>query len=370
MGVERRVRDETVTLRIPSESNRDLGIFLVFLGVVGAVPGVYLVSRLILHRVDWDWRTGGFLGLGLVALGLWLLLFTRKTFRLTPREIRIQDGPVRKAVVYRWEGVPVVRLRSVEEERAGKGVEVFEVHLVDGHYNYLLDRRPGQQMESRTLAEMVAKAVGCPVREKTREEGEITLAAEELDLPFVERVRRHPALLGTPVEETPPAASPVTEQRNGSTLRFSWSAFHKDGIGEILVAAALLLGIQLLPFRLDSEGPTLSMWDLARTSGDYSVFLGELGFLLLVLVLLSGQRHEFLVDPDRVRWKRTLWGTTLKQVSIPIRELEQISVRDSSRGTFVQLISDRVIVSRRLPMATAAWLAGRLRHHLASRPEG
>lgn len=362
MAVQRYQRNQFVYLLIPSDSHRDLGLFLIFLGLVGTVPGFYIINRLFLHWAEWDWRLGGFVGLALVVMGMGFLLGTRKSFRVGQGEIRMKDGLFRRVLIYRWKETPRIRMRSVDEDRGLNPTEVFEVHLVDGHYDYLLDRRPGQQMESRTLAEMLAKAIGCPVVEKSRETGDITLAANELDLSFVERAKRYPVLLGPAPDEPVPAA--VQVHHDGSALVLAWSAFNKNLLSEVLVSFCLLLGLELLPLHGREDAPAQSVIDIMRASGDYTGLYAQLGLLAAGLLILSGRRHEFRLEPTRVVWRQRVWGLTTNSATIPADELEQISVRESSRGSFLQLISDRLIITRRLvDTRTAGWLASTVRHY-------
>jgi hypothetical protein len=86
------------------------------------------------------------------------------------------------------------------------------------------------------------------------------------------------------------------------------------------------------------------------------------------LFILTGLRHELWLRPDKLTWRQLLWGLPTRQVSISTQHLEQITVRESSRGNFLQLISDQVIITRRLGDAhTAGWLAARIRHHYAKK---
>lgn len=363
MAVQRYQYKQKTYILIPSSVNRDLALFLIFLGLVGAVPGYYILNKLFLHQAHWDWRLGGFVGLGLVLVGLFLLVFTRKSFRLGQGELRLRDGLFRRPLNYRWHENPRIRMRSVEEEHDGKPAEVFEVHLVDGRYNYLLDRRPGEQMESRTLAEILAKAIGCPIVEKSRETGDLVLQAEELDLSYSERAARYPSLLGPPPDPAVPPA--VKTRQEGDALVLAWNSFNRNLLSEVLVAFGLIVFMEFLPFKSGAEGaPPRSFIDLMAANNDYSPLFVQAGILVVLLLILGGLRHEFWLRPDKVTWRQLMWGIPTRQVVMPTAHLEQISVRESSRGNFLQLISDRVIITRRLGDShTAGWLAARIRHH-------
>ncbi len=369
MAVQRYQRNQKVFVLIPSDVNRDLAIFLIFLGIVGAVPTFYIINKLFIHAYNFDWRLGGFIGLGLVVVGLILLFGTRKSFRLGGGELRLRDGMFRRPLIYHWHEAPRIRMRTVEEERSGKPTDVFEVHLVDGRYNYLLDRRPGKQMDSRILAEILAKAIGCPIVEKSRETGDLVLQAEELDLPYAERAARYPVLLGTPPDEKVPSTIGVRSE--GADKILTWRSFNRNLFSEVLVGFGLVLAAEFLPFKSGAEGvPPRSFFDIMHANNDYKPLFIQCGLLVLFLLFLAGLRHEFWLKADKVVWRQLLWGLPTRQVSIPTRHLEQISVRESSRGYFLQLISDETIITRRLgDEDTARWLARTIRYHYGSAKE-
>lgn len=348
---------------MPSDANRDAGVFLVFLGVVGAVPLHHLYRAFILGTVEGDWRKGAFLGSLLVLWGLWLILFTRKTFRVLPGAVVIHEGFLRPPSRYAWRGEPRIRLRPVEMERAGKVVEMWQVNLVDGRYEYCLDRRAGQQLESRTLAERLAKAIGCPVIEN-RADGDLEIPFQELDLPFCQRVRRHPRLLGPRLEK--PAGSSIREQREGEARIYSWNLVHPALITELAIFFLVVLAVGLVPLPISEAGHDDSLLDLAIREHDYLYFTVVGGLFVLALFLLFGYRVFVRIGPEGVRTQSRLWGVPLHTWTLRTQDLEEVSVRQTGRGSFLQLISDEQIVSLRMSNpANAAWLASQMRHYFA-----
>jgi hypothetical protein len=368
MAMRRRSKDNQVIISVASEANRDGGIFLVFLGLVGAVPLHYLVSQLLFREASWDWRVGALFGVALVFCGLWLIFFTRKRFLVGPGSVVIREGLWRRPIRYRWRESPRIRLRCNTEERGGEPVTVWQVSLVDGRYEYTLDRRPGQQLESRMLAELLAKAIGCPVVEKT-EGGEVVIALEDLDLPFSERVKRDPRLLGECREQ--PRHNPIRLDRKGQEHIYSWSLFTSGLLHEISMFFLIALGLSLVPLSRESGELGLSLLDLARKTGDYTYFWAVGGIYGVALAVLKGYRVQVRVGPEGAGTRILLWGLPLSQRFIPARELEEIGLCAEARGWFVHMISDTRILSVRLASKeVAGWLCSQLRHLAAGVERG
>lgn len=363
MAVHRYERGGKVFLTIHSDVNHDLALFLIFLGVVATVPSFYIINKLFIHALDWDWRLGGFVGLGLVMFGLFLLVFTRKSFRLGDGEIVVKDGLFRRPLTFHWHETPKIRMRAVEEERGGRPTDVYELHLVDGRYNYFLDRRPRRQLEARALAEHLARIIKCPFIEKGLDSGDLIRQPDELDLSFQERARRYPQLRGLPPNPEVPATIKREQSKRG--LLLTWRSFNRNMFSELLVGCALILSLNFLPFKSSALGvPPQSLFDLMRASQGWSPLFYQLGGMALLILMAAGVRHEFCLEPDRITWRQLMWGLPVRKVSIPTQHLEQVMVRESARGAFVQLISDRVILTRRLvDEPTAVWLSRTIRYH-------
>lgn len=353
-------------ISIPSSSNRDLGIFLLFAGLAVSFPVKALVSR-VLIEADWPGLMGP-LGFLLASWGLVLLRFTRKRFRLIPKGIAIQDGWVVRPMTYHWEEDPVIRLRPQEEERGRGVVEVWLVNLIDGKRQYVLDRREGNQIESRSLAEALAKSLNCPLLEAC-EGKELRLERDELDLPFRERVQRHPELLGN-LESRPEGCS-IQDKQEGLERIFHWRFLNSATFNDFfsLACVVILLGVvplfsQVQPGSGEIERFQLSFLDLARQKGQFLYFVVSGTLLVLHGVCLFGYSKELRVGPEGVRARDSLWGVPCYSASIRTQELEEIWVRQSSRGAHLQLISDaRIISGRTSNSQVASWLASQIRHY-------
>lgn len=353
---------------VPSDANRDLGIFLVFTGIVASVPAYYLFRTLVMHTTLIDWRKGAALGLLLVLAGLFLMAFTRRSFRVRDGRIEVRDGLVRRPIRYTWKSEPRIRLQSLEIERAGRTVESWQVMLVDGKYEYLLDARPNQHLESRCLAEFLAKSIGCPLVVRQDAGSSVQIEAADLDLPFSERVHRYPSLLGPSPERPDPF--PIAEQVQGEKRNYQWgmmtSGLLTEAVGLFLVA----LAVSVIPLPGDRE-MDYSLVELARLHHDFTYFQVTGGLFLLALFTLFGYRVKLELTPDVVLACTTLWGVPTWRCEIPLKVLEEITTRGRSQGAFLMLVSDERIISLRIQRQhLAEYLAAELQYAVAgiSRP--
>ncbi len=336
--------------------------------MVGSVPLYFLYRALVLQSPVWDWRKGAALGLLGVALGYYLVAFTRRTFRVRNGAVEVRDGLLRRAIRYSYREAPLIRLQALELEGRGRPREFWQVMLVDGKYEYLLDSRPEQMQESRCLAEfVVAKQIGCPLKIRLEAGQTFQIEAADLDLPFGELVKRYPNLLGDRVPR--PECCPVREEGRGMVRSFHWgmrtSSLLSETIG--LFAAALALGF--IP--LSGGGETeVSLFEMARAHHDYTYFLAVGGLFFLALFLQFGYQVHVTLTPGKVGARTTLWGVPVWSGSISTEVLEGISVRSRSQGAFLQFVSDDRIVSLRvLRRELAEYLGSELRHALAGTPE-
>jgi hypothetical protein len=350
---------------LPSNANRDLGIFLIFTGVVGGVPLYYLYRMLILHTPVWDWRQGATFGLFLVLIGLALLAWTRRTFRVREEFVEVRDGLLRLSVRYPYHDEPMIRLQPLAAEVRGRQVEFWQVMLVDGKYEFLLDSRLDRMQESRCLAEFLAKRIGCPLRVRREAGVYLDIEAADLDLPLGERVHRYPSLLGPRIPR--PEVFPIREEGTGSTRAFSWGGRTSSLVPELSGFFLAALAFSLIPI---SGAQQYSLWDLARLQGDYRYFQVLLGFFTLALLFLFGYRVKVALTPEQIQARTSLWGLPLWSRVIPLNKLEEILVRSFAQSTLLKFISDEEIFSLRvLRRDLGDYLASELRHTIAGATE-
>jgi len=357
-------RNAAGQISIPSNRINDLGLFSMFLGLVLSFPVRSLLGRSYPGQ-DWVTYTAP-LGFGLVVIGFLLLRYTRKIFWQDGQSIRVKDGWFRRSLRYSWEGDPVIRLRSQEEDKGSTTVEYWLVNLVDGKRQYVLDRRPGHPIESRSLAEALAKTINCPVLERG-ESGEILIPREDLDLPFRERARRQPELLGQEVNKPEPCSIVVEEEPDRQ--RYTWRLLSPAMLNEFftLVCFVLLLAIvpifpKPIPGQDVPERFQLSFLDIARKNHHFLYFYVTGSIITLTAFFLFGYRKELVVTLKKIDAQDRLWGIPVWSATIPAEQLEEIWVRQSTRGAHLQLVSDACIISGRIANSqVAAWLAWRLR---------
>lgn len=348
---------------VPSDANRDLGIFLVFTGVVASVPLYYLFRVLVMHTSVWDWRKGAGVGLVIALAGLYLIAFTTRCFRAKDGAVHVKDGLFRRSVRYSWQGQPRIRLQSLEKERGGRSLECWQVMLIDGKYEYLLDNRPEQHLESRALAEFLAKTIDCPLVVR-HDQGETQIEAADLDLPFEERVHKYPHLLGPRLDR--PEPFPIMEGGSGPERAYHWgmrtSGMLTETVGLFLVA----LAVSVIPLPGGERELDYSLFELARLHSDYKYYYVTGGLFLIAMILLFGYRVHLELKRDQVCARTTLWGVPLWARAISRRVLEEISTRGRSQGAYLQLVSDERIINLRIQRHDLAqYLAAELRHLVA-----
>ena len=358
------VKNSSGVISIASDSNNDLGLFLVFLGLALCFPVRALLDKIYPEQAWVDVSAPA--GIFLIVFGFVLIRYTRKRFWLDGKSIRVQDGWLKRALRYQWEGEPIIRLRSQDEERGPNTLEFWLVNLVDGKRQYVLDRRVGHHIECRSLAEALANTINCPVLEKA-ENGEILIPREELDLPFRERVRKQPELLGGEASKPDPCPIECVEDENSQ--RYTWRLLSPAMLNEfftLVIFVFLLAVVPIFPKPIPGEESVerfqLSFLDIARTQHQFLYFYVSGGIVTLTAFFLFGYRKELRASRKSLDACDRLWGVSVYKASIPADQLEEIWVRQSARGAHLQLISDACIINGRTSNSAAAvWLASRLR---------
>lgn len=367
MKVHRKTPSETL-LSLPTTANRSLGIFLVFLGLVGALPTWYLIRAWtsVVPNSRPDWYPGLAAAVVISLVGFLLATRSRKHMCITAREITVWDGLFRRPLHYRWDGTPVIRLQNVERGEGPRRRVIWLVKLVSEHFEYTLDERVDQQLESRTLAEVTAKTLPCPLRERTDEGTDVVIDPHDLDMPFRERVARYPALLGKPAPR--PSGVPYSTRivEKGAAMSIHWSLIGQGFILDILALGAVFFVLSTIPERQHQP----SLWDTARATGDYHLYLWVAVVILLVLLLTVGLSVNLYLGPASVRLRILLFGVPLKSRTLRNDLIEDVRLLFSVRGPTVQIVADHQILE--FPVSDtdlAGWLAFEIRCFLINREE-
>jgi hypothetical protein len=348
---------------LPSDSNRDLGLFLIFTGIV-AVPPVYWLYFYYTSRSVQDWGPSIFIGALWAVAGFFFIFFSRKRISVGKDYIRIADGFLKKPFNIRWKGSPKVRLRYDEEERKGRVKEYWETSLIDGKLEYTIDRREQRQLESRALGETIARYLGCELIERDEEGRETVIAPGDLDLPFRQRVIKYPGLLRKPVE-APRHEVLKIEERNRALL-VSWGIKSTGVLLDLAVLVSFLFLFAIFPLK---QG-THSFYQQCALRGDFYVFYIA-GFLILFTVLVVlGYRARLKLSRNGAIFWVTIWGLPLRVRRIKMSEIEEIHITPSNRGPRIQIVSDRQIISfRLLDRPAARWLSYRLQQYMLQDPD-
>lgn len=365
MKIIRKTPAETI-IHVPTAANRSVGVFLVFLGLVGTFPTWYIIrawTSVVPHTRS-DWYPAFVAAVLMASTGFLLAVHSRKQIRITADNLEVRDGLFHRALHFKWSGTPIIRLQNVERGEGPRRSVTWLVKLVSERYEYTVDERVDQQLESRAVAEAVAKTLKCPLKERTVDGTDVVIDPHDLDLPFRERVTRYPALLGKPMPR--PAGVPFRTRilDQGSAVDYSWSLMGMAFILDILVVGVVFFVLSAIPERQHQP----SLWEAARTSGDYTLYLWVAAVIAFLLVLTAGLRVSLHLGPTSARFRELFFGIPLRTRTIPNDEIEEVRLFFSVRGPTVQIVSDRRILQFRVSDADlAGWLAFEIRCFLINR---
>ncbi len=348
---------------LPTRRNRDVGILLLFLAGVFFFIAPPLARQFGLNPGITVWWSSG-LGFLLLAIGFPLVFLARKTISVENGSLVVRDGFFTPILRFPHGANPTYKLIGSEEDLEGAPKEIWTVHLFDGEKQFLIDRREGQQLACRALAERLAKATAGSLVE-VHEGKSLEFETHELDLSFRDRVRRYPQLLGKAVHQPDSTALRLTKESD--RLIFGWSFLTAALFFEVFLVVAMLFGFAFLPLPGGPDGLGITLYEIETQTGDYSYFIGVGLFAAASLLLIFGYRNRLSIERSgAVQLKATIWGLPVRSPSIPGGKLEHVAVSVTHRGPFLQLISDAVLVRERLPSLTAArWAAWEIRSFLA-----
>lgn len=337
----------STTIAAHSERHHSHGVFLILFGVaVGLlVPPVLELG----NRVGGMYEFVPHLGLLSTLVGFWLMRTTKKRYIVEPGSLTVREGLFSRPTVYRWKENPSVRLALQDDDN-------WVVSLVCGKPHYVLDRRAGHPMESRSLAEELARALTAPLIEIANG-SQIVVSAEELSLSFTERAKRHPQLLGPEIPA--PEGREVEVVEEPGRLRFDWWPTPQETIPLTLG----LIGLAVLFSYSGLFAEHRTAFDLAREFGDYRFFILSGFFVIGLSGAFMGYHRELEVSGDEVS-TRTLWfGLTLDHSRIPLSELKEVWVVHGQGGSgYLELISDHKMLGGRVSqLAVARWVASKVR---------
>ena len=361
----------TASLYGRSYANVDLGVFLVFFGIVAAVPLYALVMNIVFKQPDIKWRTGIIIGLVSVGIGYLLIRHSKRCFRVTSHSdgsgsISIREGLLRHPQHYSYSAGSFIQLNIADSSTGAPGSSLMQISLIDGSLHFTLDIRPFSKMqESRTIAEFLSKNSGLKLRMPYYDNLEIEAA--DLDLPFPERVKKYPTLIG--LEPSRPEGCPISikDLNAGNDRRYSWG-FRANGLlGQLCALLMVAFALACLPLFEDGEG-MCSLLDFAMRTKDYTYFYAGFAALGIIAFIFCGLGMTVTAEGFRINADYQLWWITYKHRSILLSKLEEISTKDTSSGAAVHLIADDQTISIRMANSVLAnYLASDLRHFIANK---
>lgn len=352
------------TIWTHSDRNYSLSIFILFLALVSAWPLPYLLRE---AEISGPIGFYGMLGaVCLSVLGMLMLQYTGKRYRVEPGRISVKDGWFSRTQTYTWEGPAAIHLRTHEN---GHGLW-WAVELACGKPRYTLHRSQGDPTETRGLAVSLARALACPLIEGDDEATQTIIPADEIDLPLPERIRRHPQLLNSLPPKPPGAGVRLREDERGLHFVCRNSPGQVAGfVLPLLFFAAALGMVPMLPDSSPQHAGTLprSAWDRARHENNYDYYWLCGGFLLVVTGILAGSGKELCASRNEIRCSDTAWGLPLRTSRIDVARLREINVQYVHNGALLEVMGDgRTLGGRVENLAVARWMAERITHFYAS----
>lgn len=339
-------------------SNRDFGIFLLFLGIVATFP-VYYIALIALNSPSKNLQPALWISLALILTGIYLIWGSVKYIYVNPQKITISDGLFQKTISYPIlpDEEKFIKIKSYEIEYRAAPLEIWQVYLASGHHEYLVETRPNQQLEVRQLGETLAKIINCPLEDTTFETGTLTISPSDLDSPFKEKVLKYPELLGKPVKE--PSKLYFKTQKDNSNLTLSWGIVSSRMLLETSLFFISLLILSFLPIQKQS-----SIYQQCASSHNF-LFYNTLGIIIAAsFLVLVGYKAKLMLKTKSIEFKETLWGIPYKISYIPLNKIEEIGLYSGMRGVKVQINSDKKIIQiRTYNKENARWLAFIIRRH-------
>lgn len=358
-----RTRGEDVIITVHTSSNRSKSIFLMFVGLCASWPSWYIIASWLTHvPKSWeDWYPAVYMCVGFTGAGFLLGVLSNKTINIDATSVRVTDGFLHRALTFPREEGQSIRLQSILSERNERPQTTWLVKLVAGRHEYLIDERVGRQLESRGIAEGVARALGCPLREKDDEGTELSFPAADLDFPYVERVKRYPSLIGRAIAQPPNAG--VTRLEKEGRLEFVWGIVTPSLLLSMLALGLVFLVVSAIPPKANH----MSYLEHARRTGSYQLFYLVGGVIVAALVFSAGYRLRLRLSPKGIYLQKSIWGIPVLRHTLKLCEVEEVQMAHTVRGPVVQVLGDRKLIEfQASDDEVAQWLAHEIRVYLAA----
>lgn len=347
---------EKVTL--PTDANAQYGYFIIFLGIFAAIPAYYLYFSFRSEAVP-TWSPALIVCAVMVLIGMYLILFSKKTVRIFQDRLEMKAGLFSKPLRLSWKGTPRVILRFEEEEYNDKVYSIADVGLIDGKVIYSVERCQNGFLRARKLAESIARALKCDLVERDESSKDTVILADEQSLSFRERMRKYPELKGPQVSR--PEGSAVSFERDKRSLSATWGIKSANFVvyamaGILLVLLIVLLERHVLAVSLEHLG-----YGLIRTLFYIFLIMIPLSFIIIILFY----RIRLTAAGGGVSRLSCLSGLCIRGKSISLDRIRDIRVSAGARGSFIRIFSDSTLLQFDLASNSEAnWLCGELQDFL------
>lgn len=344
--------EDEKTFYLRSGDNSNLGIFLIFTGVI-AVPPVYWLLYYYTLRDVTDWKPAFFVTLLFILAGLYIVFLSRGSITVRSNCIRIDAGLFNKPLILRWTEEPRLKLTVTADEN--NGACFWELKLIDGRREYTMERLPFSRCELRIIGRHLAKILSCPFIECDEKGRDRVINAAELTIPWMQRILNNPPSAEQAVRK--PDRSLLKISAGDNSFHASWGLNSKGIFAELTVFAAILFASTCLSW---NQGDC-SFWAECVKRGDFFSYYAEGIILLLILISFTGSRMHLSADRNCITFRHTLWGVALKTKTAAIDSLEDIRLNTAFRESLIHAFSDEQSIYIRI---SSEQDARRLHHQL------
>lgn len=355
---------------INSTSGYNIGAFFIFTGLVGGVPLYYMFSALVLRIGNPNLFPGLILSLLIIAVGIFAIFFATKQVKVFNNgkggSISIKDGVLAQEITYTYGETPKIRL-SVSEVNNGKiALDNWEITLMDGRCQFLLDLRMGRLQESKALAEFLAKSMRCDLLVVFDAVRSVTIPYTDVDLPYCLRVKKYP-ILASPHPRRPDNCPVKVEDINyGLGRRYSWGLMASGVPTELIGLIFAVIAVGITPF-WKVKDHYVSFLSESMTTGDWSFFIGAAALIAVLCIVEYGYRSVIEINEQRINIRKELWGLAYYTRSFILDNLEEILTRKTDSQNCVVFASDNLVVSMRVSGPDIAdYLAADIQYFLTS----
>lgn len=227
----------------------------------------------------------------------------------------------------------VVRIEKKDTGKKEKPVRTWLVSLADAAQEIPIFESNLYSIQLHNIAEDAAKILNCPLLDLTGG-AEVKVPSSDLDLPFVDRIKKYPHLM----EEVPVDGGPDFirfKNINGKRL-YSW----KFSLAKILFITVTFAMLSIIVSFMQL-GIAQSIYSIAVSTGNYAYYFVIGALFISILFISLGYKAELALDKDNISIVHYLWGIRIGQTSIPWREVEEIRISHEKDKASLRIISDR-----------------------------